>query len=315
MRLALCGLVAATAALSALAIYEALHAWPLYRAVWYHFDIPLGSGASVKMRSGLLRSPGPFPEPTSFGFCLALGTLAAVTTRSIFRGRARHALVLVLLLLGIIAPQSRGAWLGIAVGVIAADLYRSRLAALGRTFAGIALATALFLGLATVSSRVANIAGLNGEGAGSVDYRASLFQRGLQEIKLHPVMGQDLQAVMKNLSDLRQGEGVIDFVNSYIYIALVAGLIGLTIIVAAVGWKMLNVWQVRRQLESAFDHFALGGFVFSANAAILVMLTLTSLVERTAGMLIIMVAFAAVLVQVAKQRAAVLLAGRTVEAA
>ena len=59
----------------------------------------------------------------------------------------------------------------------------------------------------------------------SVDYRQRLAERSWELIQLHPFFGDPL--VLTKMEDLRQGEGIIDLVNTYAGITLFYGSIGL----------------------------------------------------------------------------------------
>ena len=75
--------------LSAIALFEVWRAWPLYRGIWTHYGIELGSGASVKLRGGLIRAPGPYPEPLSLAFAMTVGFVALLSMRQQLQHR-RH---------------------------------------------------------------------------------------------------------------------------------------------------------------------------------------------------------------------------------
>lgn len=289
LRLAVFGLISATAALSCLAIFEAFHSWPLYRIVWAHYGITLGSGASVKLRAGFLRAPGPFPEPTSFAFCLAVGGIAAYSMRSAFRNRFNNFAIFFIILLGICAPQSRGAWIGLFVGIITSKVFEKRFATLARWLLFGASAFIVTLASNSLSSRVSNSLGLGG----TPDYRVSLFNRGIEEFRKNPVFGMPIKSVLYSLRDITQGEGMVDFVNTYLYVALLSGVVGLTIFVVSVLSPLPAIWPLRaRRVANVRDRQQIG-FVFSSVTAIAVMLAVTSLGGRTTVMIAIMLGFSA----------------------
>jgi hypothetical protein len=300
-KLALIGLIAATVVLSVIATYESLRAWPLYRVVWFHYNIPLTSGASVKLRGGLLRSAGPFPEPTSFAFCLCIGVIANLVIGNIFRSAAHRGLIAIITLLGILAPQSRGAWIGLAAGILAADLCRRRYAAVGRNLVILGIAGALVVAGATVSSRIADLAGLSPAGEGTIDYRSQLFDRGMDEIRKKPLIGDPPAVVLVKLRDLTQGEGIVDFVNAYIYLALISGLIGLGVIILALGGQLTLAWRIHERMGRTALERDLSAFVFAALVSMIIMLAFTSLGGRNMGMLVAMMAFTGTLANISRR--------------
>lgn len=293
VRLALFGLVAACASLSMLALYEALHGWPIYRSLWTYYGIPLGSGASVKLRAGLLRSPGPFAEPTGFAFALCFGTLAAISIRSLFRSRQRQAIVVVLLLLGICAPQSRGAWLGLAVGVVAVQIYAGRMIAFARTAAYAAIGVIAVLAAGLVSTRIGSMLGFYSQTGGSDDYRATLFSRGVEEVARFPLLGRPLSDVVYAMRDMTQGEGIVDFVNSYLFIALITGIIGLVVFAGSLLIPLAKVWTIRSRARRAPEIVDNTAYLFGALLAVMVMLGYTSIGGKTTIMLTTLLALIA----------------------
>ena len=291
LRVALFGLIAATAALSALAFYEAFRHWPMYRVVFAHYGIPISAGAAVKLRGGFIRSPGPFPEPVSFAFCLAVGMIAIFSLRSAFRTRYAHLGILGIATLGILAPQSRGAWMGVMVGILVYQIFRKQFASLGRYAAYGAGAFLVVLASSSINDRVTNTLGINN----GPDYRVSLFSRGVEEVKKYPLLGRPLNQVYFALRDLIQGEGIVDFVNVYLYVALVSGLIGLIVFVSVIVSPMVPLWGLRsNRLVAPRDQQQMA-FVFSGLSAMMVMFTVTSLGGRATALLSVMMALSAVI--------------------
>ncbi|HEX8483905.1 hypothetical protein [Sphingomonas sp.] len=291
VRVALFGLIAATVALCVLAFYEAFRHWPMYRVVFAHYGIPISAGAAVKLRGGFIRSPGPFPEPVSFAFCLAVGYIATYSIRSAFRSRYAHLAIIGITTVGILAPQSRGAWMGLIVGVVAYQLFRNQIASLGRmALCGVGLLVVV-VASSSVGDRVTSTLGINN----GPDYRVSLFSRGVEEVKKYPFIGRPIGQVYYSLRDLIQGEGIVDFVNTYLYMALVSGLIGLLIFVIVLISPMVPLWGLRSNRLIAVRDQQQIAFVFSGLAAMIVMYTVTSLGGRSQMLLSVMMALSAVI--------------------
>ncbi len=291
IKLVMVGLVAAAAALSMLALYEAWSTWPLYRVIFDHYGIPMTSGLSVKLRGGMLRSPGPFPEPTSFAFWLSLAALAGVMSPWMFRSRAAHVALSALLIVGMTAPQSRGAWLGLAAGFIIYQAMTGKLAALAKGAVIVAVSGVLIYGAALSIPRVGNMVGLNSAGVIGPDYRQILLDRGVEEAKKNIWVGEEMSQVQYNLRDLYQGEGMIDFVNTYLYVLLLTGLIGLVPFVIAITWPIVDLWRMRPRLgPGGVGQIA---FVGGALGSMVLMLIFTGLLGRSTMILCMMLALAA----------------------
>ncbi len=296
LRDALYGIAAGVAALSTLAVYEALHTWPLFRIVSDRYGIILTGDASVKVRAGFLRSAGPFTEPTSFSFCLALGILAAVGGSRLFPNPLKRAAVLAMMAVGILATQSRGGWAGVIVGVVIMNIYDARFGALAKKAGVAAMAVLLVFAAAKVDTRVASAAGLNAEGEGTVEYRKNLLDRGLDEIRRHPVAGETLANVRVAMVDMTQGEGIIDFVNTYLFVALISGLVGLAVFMSALLTPVGALWAAKarfaRQQLQMFRRMSSSSTIFGSLIACMVMIAATSMTGRTTMLIAIYIGFA-----------------------
>ena len=285
-------IIVAAVALSTLALFEAVRAWPVYRAVWDHYGIDLGSGASVKLRGGFLRSPGPYPEPTSFAFILAVALVAAVTVKSVFASRTAHLVAIAVLAVGILAPQSRGAWLGAGAGILAVAVFLRNWPLLAGSLTTLLIATFAALGAARFSPKVAELLSGYSDMTIATDYRATLFSRGITEFWNSPVTGASYDHVVRVLSDLTQGEGIVDFVNSYLFVGLIGGGVGLLVYALSLAWPMIQLLVERERWASMKRMLPMKAAVFGALAAMTVMLGFTSLGGRTTIILVVFLALA-----------------------
>ncbi|MBV8742950.1 MAG: hypothetical protein JOZ12_14270, partial [Sinobacteraceae bacterium] len=110
--------------------------------------------------------------------------------------------------------------------------------------------------------------------AGTVDYRQRLATRSWELIQQHPVFGN--QTAFMQMGDLRQGEGIIDFVNSYAQIALFYGLAGLA---ALMGFMLLGIYRTYLQTRRTQAHLQLLGVSLLATiGGVLILLSTTSFI-------------------------------------
>ncbi len=290
VRLVVIGLIAATAGLSAIAIFEANTSWPLFREVYGHYGIELGQGAAVKLRGGFLRSPGPFVEPTTFALWLALGTGSLLASSWLFRFKLNYYAMVVFLLFGLFAPQSRGAWLGLIVFYAALQMVSGRSASLLKPALFTFFAGLLIYGTGLAVPRVGNMLGLSNTGSVSRDYRQDLFSRGLEESRNHLLFGTSLDRVKFELRDLVQGEGQVDFVNSYLYVLLVSGLLGLVLYAFTLVAPLVALFKLR---EGALleDQVAIS-IVFAAICSLTMMFVFTGVGGRNITVIVVLVGLA-----------------------
>lgn len=258
--------------LAMIALFEIRTSWPLFAAMNDHLGLH-PSMLVAKLRGGLLRSAGPMSESTEMGFILVFCLLAALASRRSFRRASGYALTTGLIALGLVAPQSKGGWIGAGIGIIAFAAYRSTLARPGKFLAAIG-AGGIFLYAASVYHPGEDTS------SGSGVYRARLLERGMQEFWQKPLFGDNAQSVFARMEDMKQGEHIVDFVNSYLWFALTLGALGLAAIVIAFLMPIVRAWRLRNPQNDRrlSDDFA--AFCFSCFIASMAMLAFTSFMPR-----------------------------------
>lgn len=274
LRSAMLWLSAGGVVVASILIFEVFKAWPMYNELFRAFELP--TRLLVKMRAGMLRPGGPFVEPTSVAMVLAMCTLALYLSRDYFRGRSNHMLLMTIAVVGLLAPQSRGAWIGIGIAIIAADLLRGHYAQLGRkVFVAAGAVSCVFLA-AQFMPDLSETLGLSGGASETSDYRRLLLHRGLEEFANHPILGHSMAELQPRIPDLVQGEGIIDFVNTYIWIMLIAGLVGLVIFLAPFAHFLVSIFRSGRFRGPKKRDVEAGVFVFGALLMFMEMLFFTS---------------------------------------
>ena len=278
-------LAAAAAMLAAIVLYERHSFWPLYAVLNDKYGIIRGPlELVVKIREGLLRAEGPMGEATAMGFILVIGLAAVLVSRRAFRSHTAYMAILALVGLGLLAPQSRGGWLGAAVAVLAFGAYQLR----GRSAAVFPLVA---VGAGAVAYGALNYGARGQTVDGSVEYRTRLWQRGLEEFQERPWLGDSYQDLVKQMSDLIQGEGIVDFVNSYLYFALLVGSLGLVMFILFLGVPSVRVWLARRKLAQGIIELDVCAFCFGVLSSAAVMFALTSFLPRAALIVMIVAGF------------------------
>lgn len=247
------------------AVVEARLHWLLYKQVESSLGIQSMINAFSKMRGGVIRAPASFPEATSLGSYLALTGVALMGLRPSFRSTSRYYIALGILCVGLLSSSSRGALVGILIGAVAFDFYRARF---GSLIGKLGLGACVYLVMMTLAQFSSYFDAMLGRGAvqTSTDYRILLLHRGLEEIGKHPLLGTTLKTALKNLEDIRQGEGIIDLVNGYISYGLILGypgIIGLGLVFAT---SCLTMWTIRRKVAADEAVSGVAAVVFGVSA-------------------------------------------------
>jgi hypothetical protein len=281
IREALTAFCLACAVMSAIAIFESLRHWLVYTeiAVPWSGDPYLGF---TKYRSGGLRAQVSSGNPLALGYMLAIACgFWAYLAPQVQSKRARIG-VMLLLWLGIVFTYSRGPLAGaVLIYVVIAMLGRRALPRLIKGAFG-ALVLLLLVSLLPVGERLLRLLPFADKAGDeemnfSVTYRQRLAERSWEIIQAHPIFGDQL-ALLK-LDDLRQGEGIIDTVNTWAETAMFYGFVGVAIFSGAILIPMFRALRVSRQyLHSDPDFARLGAVLVACILGTLVMLVTCSFI-------------------------------------
>ena len=277
--------------LAGLLTFEVWKAWPVYQELYRLFELP--TLMLVKVRAGLIRAGGPFVEPTSVALVLAICVSALYLSRDYMRARRYYLLLMAVVLVGLLAPQSRGAWVGVFLAIAAADTLRGRYLQLGQKLFVIGGAVSFLFLAAQFYPQLSETLGLSGGSSASSDYRRLLLSRGLEVFAGRPFIGYSTRELHQLLPDLVQGEGIIDFVNTYLWIMLIAGLSGLAVFAAPFVFFLTGVVRTGRFRGTRQGDVEAGAFVFGALLMMMEMLFFTSFGTRPAVYLFALFGFAA----------------------
>lgn len=239
-------------------VFEFGKSWLLYSAL----DGALGlswAGAQYLGRDGLLRATGPAGHSLVLGYALAVALGLWFCLQRTLRPLAWWT-GLFGLCIGLIAPVSRGPWVGAVLIVLVAVVTGQR--ASSRTVK-LLLSAAIVLVAAAMSpyaERLMSFVPFLGEvDEFNVSYRERLIQVSLMVIRENPVFGTPHFLSNPLMEQLRQGQGIIDPVNSYLVVALFSGLVGLFLFVGVFASSMLPLLNAMRRAGKYSPELELAG--------------------------------------------------------
>lgn len=230
------------AILGLVALFESLKHWLLYTDLGARWGgNPLDQ--QYLIRGGMLRAEASSGNALALGYLLAVAFGFWLYLRSRLPRSGAKLAVTALYWLGLFASFSRGPWLG-AIAIYLA--YAAFAPARGSRVLKAALAAMVVSGLVLLSpigTRIARALPFMGGhvAADSLAYRERLLDRSWALIQAHPILGD--QHALSEMQDLRQGQGIIDIVNTYVGVALFYGFTGLALFIAFI-WAGLA--RVRR---------------------------------------------------------------------
>jgi hypothetical protein len=263
--------------LAAIGIFEFAKGWLLYANLDSFLGLYWGYGNYLQ-RGESLRALASTGQPIALGFVMAVACCLYPALRPSVPGQGVWRLGLCLLLAGLLAPISRGPWLGAAVGfTVFLAIGPSSLAGLAKlAFGGLAAGALVLLSPLrdTILDYLPFIGTVDRE---TIAYRQQLIDYSLDIVRQNPLFGSF--DYMRYLEDLRQGQGIIDIVNTYLGVALSCGLAGLSLFVSfflAIGAGLYRHLGARSGPED--ESALLGRALFATLAGILVtILTVSSI--------------------------------------
>jgi O-antigen ligase len=219
--------------LAALAVFETLRHWLPYVDIAVRWTGDAGY-AFYRGRGGSLRAQVSTGNALALGYMLAVALGFWLYLQSHVPSKWPRVAVFVLLSLGLLASYSRGPWVGTVVTcVVFAVLATRSLPKLLKGAAG-ALLLLVAISMTPLGDRIAGLlpfskGSTDAQANFSITYREHLLERSWELFQYHPFFGDQL--AWQHLSDLRQGEGIIDLVNTYVEVGVFYGIAGLGLFV------------------------------------------------------------------------------------
>ena len=259
------------ALMATIALFESARQWLLYGDLAYRWGYGDSFTAYV-MRGTSLRAMASAGHSMALGYVLVVAFGLWLYLKSRVVSKRRRIGVTALLWGGLLAAYTRGAWIcGGLVYFLFAALSPRPLSKLFKA-TGAAAVIGLLILLSPLGDRIARVLPYFG---GTVDnfnviYRQRLFERSWQIVKESPILGD--QAALLKMQDLRQGQGIIDLVNTYMAILLENGFVGLTLFASFILIALFKAWSFsRKSLHVDPDLSLLGASLASCIIAMLVL--------------------------------------------
>jgi hypothetical protein len=237
----------ACAILAPLAMVESLRSWLLYQGIGDQWGSV--NAVAFVMRADALRAQVSAGHPLVLGEMLAIAFGIWLYLGSRLQSKAWITAGGIWIWMGLIAAYSRSPWL--SAGVTFFTYLALVPKGAGRFFKAVLVSVLLgaMVLVSPIGGRVIdNLPFVGTINEDSVAYRQLLAERSWELIKQNPLFGSPF--VLQNMEDLRQGEGIIDLVNSYASVTLFFGVAGLCLFIAPV---LVGLWNSRRVIRRSSD--------------------------------------------------------------
>lgn len=302
---ALLSLVLACMVLALIAVFEAYRHWLLYEPLLGALGLSNGT-QSFLMREGMLRAVASAGQPIALGYLMAVGIgLYLFLQRSIQRDFIRR-LGMVLLAVGLVAPLSRGPWVGTAVLALV-FIATGRYAARRLTILTLSvLLTFPLISLLPGGERIINLLPFIGSTEKeNIDYREKLITNSMIVIQRNPWFGSINYLDTPEMESMRQGQGIIDIVNTYAKVALETGFVGLGLFVGFFALTLLGIYRGMRSIpDRDSEEHLLGRVLIATLLAILIIIFTVSSISFIPIMLWSVAALGVAYTQMVRKQAA-----------
>jgi O-Antigen ligase len=238
----------AAAVMAVMAPFEAARGWLLYTDVGAALGIPNEALPAYILRGegGALRANVAAGNSIVLGYVMMVALLLSTFLAPLLRPRARAVLAVLVLVSGLVAALARGPWVGAAVGLVVALGVgigaARRLSWLATAGAVVAVAALLLPGGEVIIDHLPFVGSVE---EGSVTYRQRLFEVSMGVLWQNPVFGSFDYLLAPSMEEMRQGQGIIDMVNTYLAVALPYGLVGLFLFICPFAYSLLACWRAR----------------------------------------------------------------------
>ena len=266
-------------------IVETYKSWHLYNSVSHVLNLD-GGIVNYLTRQDILRASSALGHPIFLGFIAAIGMGVLIFFHRETNSKSRRLFWLLMTLFagGLIVTLSRGPWVGAVIMVLCFFLTGKSAVKKVSKFGVLGVIIVLVMSAFPVGQSITNIIPyLNSEpensAASTITYRERLFEQSLKVIAKNPILGTVNYLQDPDMEVMRQGEGIIDMVNSYLGIALEYGLVGLSLYLSIFLFTLIKVRKIIKKLTIyRMDETSIlqGRIIFSTMTGMLAILFTTS---------------------------------------
>ncbi|WP_339776246.1 O-antigen ligase family protein [uncultured Methylophaga sp.] len=234
LKMALTALFIGIIPFALIGVFELLTSWFMYTSIAPHIGYISSFNQYRDIRGGGLRAMAVFFGPIVLGYVMIYAGAILLYLQHFIKNRKLVLLAFGTVFLCLLATKSRGPWIGFAL-MLMMFIWTGR-NGFGKLvkYGILGLGVLILASLTPAGSKYVELLPFIGdERADTFDYRARLLENSMILFKKNPLFGDINFRNTSEMESLRQGEGIIDVVNTYIGILLPYGLISLILFVGA----------------------------------------------------------------------------------
>jgi len=259
---------------SLVGFFEYAKKWLLYQPIPSVLNFEAFTGGYLN-RGDDLRALASLTHPLSLGFVLMVGIGIYLFLSSTIENKTLRRGYFATLLLGLFSTISRGPWGATAFLIVTFVLTGKK--AVGKLMLLGVFAVIAVIALPSIpgGQKILNLMPFIGKSEQfNVAYREQLIPKSIAILSRSPLFGVFDARLEPEMQDMKQGENIVDIVNSYLNIALDYGYVGLSLYL---WFFLLVIFKLKKSMRYVRDknsaEYLCGRSLLSCHIAILLMLT------------------------------------------
>jgi O-antigen ligase len=277
MKVVLFAFVTSAFVLAFIGVFESNKQWLLFNSLDNALGIS-GTTSQYLARGDSIRVIATLGHSITFGYFLMVALGFYLFLYKAIQSTLIKRIGFLILIFGLLAPLSRGPWVGAAILVL---IFVAQGPAAIKNLSALLLVGLITLPLLTVipnGEKYLDLIPYVGKTeTENIEYREKLFSNSLVVIDKSPLLGSSNFMDEPEMQELIQGQGIIDIVNSYLRITLESGYVGLLLFVCIFISVIIRVRKKLTQVEDKKDQmYGLGRSLVSVLLAIMVTIATVS---------------------------------------
>lgn len=240
---------------AAVGIGESVKSWHLYNVVSSALGLDGGVMSSLR-RENLIRSSAALVHPIILGYVVMIGFGCSLNFFPIKKDTTRrlYYLLSAVFIVGLLSTLSRGPWVATVAMIMCFYLLGNNVVKNLSKFSLLGVFSLLFLSLFASGQRFIGLLPFIGDffessASATITYREQLIEQSWKVIQKNPFLGSSNYMNTPEMEVMRQGEGIIDIVNSYLRITLESGFVGLTFFLLIFCITLIKLKSILRTLK------------------------------------------------------------------
>ncbi|GAB6139456.1 hypothetical protein JCM14076_01850 [Methylosoma difficile] len=263
-----------------IAIFEAIKHWHLFNDL-----ITVLTGKNPKFaydnRGGALRATSVFKGPIILGYAMLIEFYVLLYLKPLIRNKKTFNLLMLAVIAGLLASVARGPWVAFTIAFATYLWTGPNSIKYLSTLAASAIGGLFLLSLTEAGRKFIDLLPIIGTArSDTIDYRAKLLEVSWVVFQQNPWFGSTTFLETPEMESMRQGQGIIDIVNSFVFIALNNGMIGLGLFLAIFAVLMSKCYWLSKHLPAnETELIRLGRILLSILSGILLTIFTTSPID------------------------------------